>query len=103
MQDGWSKSPHEVAIDEKSAVLVESDGKGTVVGNGKGAYFLATTQAPDVCKSGQPLTFRKIGVYRVPTGGHFDIGSWSGTGGVAYSLSVKQGQIASTQPNGLIY
>ena len=28
MQDGWSKSPREVAIDEKSAVLVEPDGRG---------------------------------------------------------------------------
>src|SRR5580698_901266 len=28
MQDGWSKSPREVAIDEKSAVLVEADGTG---------------------------------------------------------------------------
>src|ERR1017187_4990336 len=35
IQDGWSKSPREVAIDEKSAVLVEPDGKGTVLGSGK--------------------------------------------------------------------
>ena len=103
MQDGWSKSPHEVAIDEKSAVLVESDGKGTVVGNGKGAYFLAPTQAPDVCKSGQPLTFRKITVYRVPPGGHFDLGSWTGDGGTAYSLSVDEGKIVSTQENKMVY
>ena len=27
VKDGWSRSPREVAIDEKSAVLVESDGK----------------------------------------------------------------------------
>ena len=46
MQDGWSKSPREVAIDEKSAVLVEADGKGTVVGTGKGAYFLRPTASP---------------------------------------------------------
>jgi cyanophycinase len=30
MEDGWSNSPREVAVDEKSAVLVESDGKATV-------------------------------------------------------------------------
>src|SRR3984957_2295750 len=46
MQDGWSKSPREVAIDEKSAVLVESDGKATVIGSGKGAYFLHPTEMP---------------------------------------------------------
>jgi cyanophycinase len=103
MQDGWSKSPREVAIDEKSAVLVESDGKGTVVGNGKGAYFLAPSQAPDVCKSGQPLTFHKIAVYRVPTGGHFDLGSWTGDGGTAYFLSVEEGKMVSTQENKMVY
>ncbi|MGB8013175.1 MAG: cyanophycinase [Terriglobales bacterium] len=97
MQDGWSGSPREIAIDEKSAVLVEPDGKATVVGNGKGAYFLRPTRAPDVCKAGQPLTFRKIRVYKAPTGGHFDLNSWTGDGGTEYSLSVKKGLIESTQ------
>jgi cyanophycinase len=103
MQDGWSKSPREVAIDEKSAVLVEADGMGTVVGNGKGAYFLRPTLAPDVCRIGQPLTFRKISVYRVPTGGRFDLVSWTGDGGTNYSLSVEKGRIDSTQADHAIY
>ena len=45
MQDGWSNSPREIAIDEKSAVLVEPDGKGTVVGNGKRSILLAAHAA----------------------------------------------------------
>jgi cyanophycinase len=103
MQDGWSKSPREIAIDEKSAVLVEADGTASVVGNGKGAYFLRPTLKPDVCKSGQPLTFQKIGVEKVPSGGHFDLVSWTGNGGTEYSLSVKNGKIESTQANHEIY
>ena len=103
MQDGWSRSPREVAIDEKSAVLVEPDGEGTVVGTGNGAYFLRPTHKPKVCKKGQPLTFRKIGVYRVPAGGHFDLVSWKGEGGASYSLSVERGKIESTQANHSIY
>ncbi len=103
MQDGWSASPREVAIDEKSAVLVESDGKGTVVGGGKGAYFLKPTAPPAVCQKNQPLTFQAVSVYRALAGGHFDLASWSGDGGVAYSLSVEQGKITSTQPNHSIY
>jgi cyanophycinase len=103
MQDDWSKSPREVAIDEKSAVLVEGDGMGTVVGNGQGAYFLRPTLAPEVCKFGQPLTFGKISVYKVPAGGHFDLRSWTGAGGTAYSLTVEKGSIDSTQPNHAIY
>ena len=103
MQDGWSKSPREVAIDEKSAVLVEPDGKGTVLGSGKGAYFLRPTHQPETCKKGEPLTFQKISVYRVPTGGHFDLTSWTGDGGTAYSLSVEEGTIDSTQADHAIY
>jgi cyanophycinase len=97
MKDGWSDSPRGVAIDERSAVLVEADGKATVVGTGKGAYFLRPTQAPETCEKGVPLTFRNVTVYRVKTGGHFDLNSWSGDGRSAYSLSVMRGEIESTQ------
>src|SRR3984885_10892534 len=103
MQDGWSKSPREVAIDEKSAVLVEGDGKATVVGSGKGAYFMHPAEKPEVCKDGTPLTFRNVAVYRVAAGGPFSFNSWTGDGGVAYSLSVEKGKITSTQAGGGIY
>jgi cyanophycinase-like exopeptidase len=103
MQDGWSPSPREVAIDEKSAVLMESVGKATVVGGGKGAYFLKPTVPPAVCQKNQSLTFNGIGVYRVPKGGHFDFASWTGDGGVAYTLSVERGAITSTQAKQAIY
>ena len=103
VQDGWSASPREVAIDEKSAVLVEPDGKARVVGSGKGAYFLRPTRQPEVCRDRQPLTFRDVGVYRVPAGGHFDLSSWTGDGGTAYLLSVEKGRIESTQAGRSIY
>jgi cyanophycinase len=103
MQDGWSKTPHEVAIDEKSAVLVEADGEATVVGTGKGAYFLRPAHPPEVCKDGAPLTFDGVAVYRVPSGGHFDLPDWKGNGGVSYSLSVEHGGIHSTQADNLVY
>ena len=103
MNDGWSSSPREVAIDEKSAVLVEPDGKAKVVGTGKGAYFLKPTRVPDVCEKGAPLTFLGINVYRVPSGGHLDLNAWKGDGGTAYSLSVRAGKIESTQGGAAIY
>lgn len=102
-QDGWSNTPREIAIDEKSAVLVEPDGKGTVVGNGKGAYFLRPTEKPKTCGRGEPLTFQQISVYRVPAGGHFDLTSWTGDGGGAYALSVESGKVDSTQADHAIY
>ncbi|MBZ5680685.1 MAG: cyanophycinase [Acidobacteriia bacterium] len=103
IEDRWSQHPREVAIDEKSAVLVEADGKATVVGSGKGAYFLLPSLAPDVCRKDVPLTFRGVSVYRVRTGGRFDLDSWTGTGGTAYSLSVERGAIKSTQAKNSVY
>jgi len=103
MKDGWSQTPREVAIDEKSAVLVEADGKAKVVGTGKGAYFLRPTQGPEICEKDAALTFRSVSVYRVKAGGHFDLTSWTGEGGTAYSLSVQQGKMESTQAGKGIY
>lgn len=103
MKDGWSSSPREVAIDAKSAVLVEADGKARVVGTGKGAYFLFPTRAPDVCEKGVALTFRGVRVYRVAAGGHFDLTSWTGDGGTTYSLSVDRGKVSGTLADGRIY
>jgi len=103
LQDGWSEHPREIAIDEKSAVLVESNGKATVVGSGKGAYFLRPTQAPDLCRERVPLTFLNISVYKAGTGARFDLSSWTGDGGASYSLSVEQGVIHSTQAGQAVY
>ncbi|MFY9673401.1 MAG: cyanophycinase [Terriglobales bacterium] len=103
IQDGWSNSPREVAIDEKSAFLLEPNGQGMIVGSGKGAYFLRPTRKPKVCKKDQPLTFRKIAVYHAPAGAHFDLVHWKGSGGVSYSLSVENGTIHSTLGDNSIY
>lgn len=103
IKDGWSSSPREVAIDEKSAVLVEADGKARVIGPGRGAYFMRPTETPETCENGVALTLRNIRVYRVPAGGHFDLSSWTGEGGTAYSLSVERAAIQSSQAGNAIY
>lgn len=103
MQDGWSRNPREIAIDEKSAVLVEPDGRATVVGSGKGAYFLRPAKAAETCKANEPLTFHDIAVYKAPTGSHFNLSTWAGDGGASYVLSVEQGVIQSSQADHSIY
>ena len=103
IQDGQTKRPREVAIDEKSAVLVDADGQGTVVGQGKGAYFLRPTHAPEICKENLPLEFHDIAVDHLPAGGGFNFNTWTGDGGVSYSLSVKKGVVHSTGPKNEIY
>jgi cyanophycinase len=103
VHDGWSAHPREIAVDEKNAVLVEADGKGRVVGSGKGAYFFSVSKAPEVCRPDTPLTFRQIMVYHGPPGSQFDLRKWRGAGGTKYSLSVDAGQIHSSQPGGQPY
>ena len=103
MQDGWSHDPREIAIDEKSAVLVEADGKAIVVGSGHGAYFIHPTQAPKLCREDAPLTFEAIDIYRVPTRGRFDLKQWMGQRGEQYSLTVTQGTIRSTRLGNATY
>jgi cyanophycinase len=103
MQDGWSRNPREIAIDEKSAVLVEADGKATVIGSGKGAYFLRPAEGPTVCQNGVPLTFHHIAVYKGPTGSHFDLSKWTGDGGSGYMLSVDRGTVQSSQSGNALY
>ncbi len=103
VQDGWSKTPREVAIDEKSALLLEPDGKGTVVGSGRGAYFLQVKSGPEVCRPNTPLTIHNISVYRAPSGAHFALRSWTGDGGEAYTISVEDGAIRTTRPDNVVY
>ncbi len=103
MKDGWSPGPRAIAVDEKSALLVERNGKARVMGSGKGAYFLSVRGGPEVCRENTPLTFRDITVYRGPTGSEFNLKEWTGKKGTAYSLSVVEGKIQSTQKRGEVY
>jgi cyanophycinase len=103
MKDGWSPGPKEIAIDEKSAVLVERNGKARVIGTGRGAYFISVRGGPEVCAVNTPLTFRDITVYRAPTGAEFNLREWQGRRGEGYSLSVVEGKVRSTQKSGNLY
>ena len=65
--------------------------------------FIRTAEAPEICEAGRPLTMRGFSVYRIGASGKFDVKSWRGEGGTAYTLSVEEGVIRSTQPGGVIY
>jgi cyanophycinase len=103
VQDGWSAHPREIAIDEKSAVLIEEDGSSRVIGTGKGTYFLSVQKPPQTCAAGKPLTFRDIAVHHGTTGSEFNVKDWRPKNAASYSLSVVEGQIQSTRSNHDIY
>ena len=99
-QDKMGKDVHGIGVDEKSAALLKADGSIQVVGPGLGAYFFRPAKPPSTCEKGKPLTYRSIAVYRVPSGGTFNLKDWKGSGGTAYSLDVNDGVIASTDAEG---
>jgi len=102
VNNGWTKQPRGIGIDDKTALLVTPDGAVAVVGSGA-AYFLHGAGPAQAMSSGTPLTYLNISVYKVGPGGTFNFSAWSGTGGVAYTLNVKDGMLTSTQPGGSIY
>jgi cyanophycinase len=101
-QESWSRDPRGIAIDERTALLVEEDGSATVTGSGS-VYFLRTTEAPNVCAAGRPLEIANVSVQRLRGGENFDLRSWTGPSGTSYSLSAGDGKLASTQAGGNVY
>ena len=102
VDNGWAAQPRAIGIDEQTALLVLPDGAATMVGTGA-AYFLQAPGPAQVLAAKTPLTYLNIGVYKVPQGGTFNLSTWTGTGGVAYTLNVNNGSLTSTQAGGNIY
>jgi len=102
VQDGWTTQARGVGIDEQTALLVDGAGRVTLAGNGA-AYFLRTTAKPASCQPGTPLTIDAVTVYRVAGVATFDLRTWTGSGGAAYTVASTGGTLTSTQAGGGIY
>lgn len=102
VNDGWATRARGLGIDEETAVVVEADGSASILGNGA-AYFLQTPGMPEVCLPRTNLTYRNISVYRISGSGTFNFATWTGNGGVGYSITAENGSVTSTQPSGSIY
>jgi cyanophycinase len=100
--NAWSNTPRDIAIDERTALLIDSRGNATVVGSST-VYFMQAPGAPQVCQAKTPLTYANISIYRINASGTFDLSSWTGKGGTAYTVSANAGVLSSTQAGGSIY
>jgi cyanophycinase len=96
IEDGLASPARGIAIDSTTAVLMETGGDAVVVGK-TAAYFLSAGKKPAVCRPGEPLTMSEIQVYRVKPGGHFNVRTWKGDGGLAYTLNVDKGVVTSSR------
>jgi cyanophycinase len=96
--DRWSSKPRGVGVADRTAILVEPDGIGTVVGEGA-AYFFRAPGVAEMVKPGFPLTYLNIKVHKVLPSNTFDFSKW--IGGVQYSIAVKNGVTESS--SGSVY
>lgn len=102
VKDGWTSDGKAIAADRETALHVDpADGTSEVLSHGNHTtpfvYFLRTPGPPEVCEPKTPLTYRNISVYRVGPGGTFHLGSWSGQGGISYTLSAENGVLVSSR------
>jgi cyanophycinase len=106
-QAGWSDEVKGIGIARETALLVEPAGRATVIARpaytAPSAYFLRMPKRPEVCRAGIPLTARDIEVVRVAPGETFDLRTWTGSGGLTYRLSAKDGRLTASLPGGKIY
>jgi len=102
LQDGWTTEARAIAADRETAVHIDPvTGVAQVFATKDHptpyAYFMSASNEPERCQPGQPLTFRNVDVYRLGPGGKFDLGTWTGTGGVPYRLSAEDGRLQSSR------
>jgi cyanophycinase len=96
LEDGSTQDARAIAVDERTAALVEADGRASIVGDGA-VYFLRARKKAEMCRAGTPLTFAEVEAYRAKAGGGFDLTKWSGTGGRSYGLAVKAGVVSASE------
>jgi cyanophycinase len=100
---GWTNAPFGIGIDEKTVVLMDADGGVSAIGAGA-AYFLHAPGPPEQCQPNTVLTYRNISVYKLTAGAaRFNINSWTGSGGVEYTLSAENGVLKSSLAGDRVY
>jgi len=102
--NGWSNQPRGISVDEETALLIDEDGTGKVVGNSH-VYFLQAPGEPEVCESKRPLTYKDIHVYRInaQVDSSYDLFAWQGFNGTEYNVSAIEGVLTSDQDNLALY
>jgi len=90
LQDGKATSALSIAVEERTSVVVDRNGLATVMGDGP-AYFILADHAPEVCLPGTPLTYSNYKIWKVGSGGTFDLRNRPTSG--YYLRSVNNGVI----------
>ncbi len=92
IQDGRATSALGVAVNEVTSVVVDASGLARVMGNGP-AYFVLADHVPERCVAGQSLSFSNFKIWKVLSGGTFDLRLRPTTG--FYTRSVTNGVLSA--------
>ena len=93
IQDGKAKKVLSVAVNAKTSLVVNKRGLARVLGEGP-VYFILADHKPERCAPGQPLSFSGYKIWKVTTGGTFDLRRRPESG--HYLVSVKDGKLDRT-------
>ncbi len=104
--DGWTAEGYAIASDRETSLHLDPlNGTATVFATADHetpyVYFLRLSHGAAVCRPDTPLTMHGVAVYRLSPGGTFNVRTWTGSGGLAYSLEVDDGKLGSSR--GTIY
>ena len=84
-----------LGVDEETALLVQPDGQGQVVG--KHDVYWVTPQGPaEALAEGEPLTYRNLSVRVLGEGDRLNLVTGENEGGVARRWDVQQGEFSSS-------
>ena len=90
--DGRYKKILGVAVERETSLAVDARGLARVMGKGP-AYFVLADHRPEVCEPGAPLSYSNYKVWKVASGGTFDLRNRPALG--FYLVSVEKGKILS--------
>jgi len=91
-----------IGVDERSAVLLETDGSARVIGPGHGAYFVDRIDNGFFADTGTPVEIPGVAIHKVAPGHSFNVRTWTGEA-TTYTLSVHRGKLHSSQADGSTY
>lgn len=96
VQDKWATSAVGLGVDERTALVVDPQGKGTVLGQGA-VYVLKSNNSPQVCAPGKVLEWSNLTVHRLVQGDTVSLPSGK-TSVAGKSLSAFAGQLQPKDP-----
>jgi cyanophycinase len=106
VNDGYTNDAKAIAADRETTALINpANNTVSVIANATHptpyVYFMRRSGVAEVCQPGVPLTYRNVTIYRIQPGGTFNLNTWTGTGGISYTLTAEAGVLSSS--NGSIY